>query len=63
MMPSRWQRRFAHGRLLGPLVGRIAQIQLLTLEMGGRQPVGDENYLPVGRRLQGPGIAYIARAC
>ncbi len=46
------QQRFAHRRRFGLRIGRIEQVELRALEMRGRQPVGNENYLPVRSRLR-----------
>ena len=43
----------AHGGLLGPRVGRIEQVEVLSLEVGRGQAVGDQDDLPVGRVLAG----------
>ena len=37
----------------GAMVGRIEQVQIFALEMGGGQAVGDQNHVAVGRVLGG----------
>ena len=41
----------AQGRLFGARIGRIEQVEVLALEMGRGQAVGDEDHLPIGRVL------------
>jgi len=49
---------FAHRGRLGPRIGRVEQVEHLSFEVGGRQAVGDQHDLAVGRllgRQQPPG--------
>ena len=54
VIPSRWQSCPSRSVASSVrAVGRIEQVEVLALEMGRGQAVGDQDHLPVGRVLGG----------
>ena len=57
VMPSRVaKQRFSHGCLFGPWIGRVEHVEPFTFEVRGRQSVGDQDDLSIGRVLGGQNL-------